>query len=423
MPSALPPAPAASQPTLVLITHLHPLGGSSGQHQRVFYMLKALSQYFSVHVVLGTYSQQEARQYRQQMAQQFAGVEAHVLVRRYTWWVRLRGWLYEYVPGYRTTNYTLPRLFTLPALQALLPWRQVQYVLFEYWHSYQVAVRLKQLYPRLLTLCDTHNILSGNFGFYLQKNWLKRRLARRLQAGYEHLEYQQALPAFDGLIGINLEEAAIYRQRYPQKPVWYLPMGIDLSSFERLPPPAPGSPFTVLYYGSLGSARNQRDCLWLYEQVVLPLYQEGHDIRLRIVGGNAPAGFEARFNPACTQWVGFANQLAPAFTGVHLAIIPWQGRFGFRSRLIEIMAHGIPVLTSTDAVWGMGLQHEVHLLAVENIYTAAMELVQQFYKHPAQLAPLAEAGYWVVQHQFSYVHTYQTWAQGLAQQGLASTVA
>ena len=36
-------------------------------------------------------------------------------------------------------------------------------------------------------------------------------------------------------------------------------------------------------------------------------------------------------------------------------LCPWSGQYGFRSRLIEVMALGIPVIASPDAVFGMGL--------------------------------------------------------------------
>ena len=36
-------------------------------------------------------------------------------------------------------------------------------------------------------------------------------------------------------------------------------------------------------------------------------------------------------------------------------VCPWSGTYGFRSRLIEVMALGVPVVASYDAVYGMEL--------------------------------------------------------------------
>ena len=36
-------------------------------------------------------------------------------------------------------------------------------------------------------------------------------------------------------------------------------------------------------------------------------------------------------------------------------ICPWQGSYGFRSRIIEIMAMSIPIVTSEEAVAGMDI--------------------------------------------------------------------
>lgn len=48
-----------------------------------------------------------------------------------------------------------------------------------------------------------------------------------------------------------------------------------------------------------------------------------------------------------------------------LVLCPWQGKFGFRSRLIEVMALGVPVVATPDAVFGMGLEEGQGLLLAE----------------------------------------------------------
>jgi len=36
-------------------------------------------------------------------------------------------------------------------------------------------------------------------------------------------------------------------------------------------------------------------------------------------------------------------------------LCPWEGVFGFRSRIIEVMAIGVPLVVSYDAIAGMGI--------------------------------------------------------------------
>jgi glycosyltransferase involved in cell wall biosynthesis len=38
-----------------------------------------------------------------------------------------------------------------------------------------------------------------------------------------------------------------------------------------------------------------------------------------------------------------------------VALCPWAGTYGFRSRLVEVMALGVPVVASPDAIYGMEL--------------------------------------------------------------------
>ena len=53
---------------------------------------------------------------------------------------------------------------------------------------------------------------------------------------------------------------------------------------------------------------------------------------------------------------GYVDKIEEVINKMDIAIIPWSGKYGFRSRIIEIMASGVPVLTTSDAIDGMMLR-------------------------------------------------------------------
>jgi glycosyltransferase involved in cell wall biosynthesis len=59
---------------------------------------------------------------------------------------------------------------------------------------------------------------------------------------------------------------------------------------------------------------------------------------------------------------GFVKNVQETLGKMSAMICPWSGRFGFRSRLVETMALGIPLVTTEDAIFGMELESGKGLL-------------------------------------------------------------
>ena len=75
---------------------------------------------------------------------------------------------------------------------------------------------------------------------------------------------------------------------------------------------------------------------------------------------------------------GYVEDLSSILSDVDLAVIPFEGKYGFRSRLIELMYYGIPVLTTEDAIWGMGFTPGIDIFIFhpnENLGDKIMQLL------------------------------------------------
>ena len=129
--------------------------------------------------------------------------------------------------------------------------------------------------------------------------------------------------------------------------------------------------YTILYYGGLGSERNSNACI----QVVDTLKNiKGLNIKLKIIGSNPPLFLQKYVsgnNHVALQ--GYVQNLEQEFCDVDLAVIPFEGKYGFRSRLIELIHFGIPILTTKDAVWGMGFTNCKDIILYENNLPKSIE--------------------------------------------------
>ena len=79
---------------------------------------------------------------------------------------------------------------------------------------------------------------------------------------------------------------------------------------------------------------------------------------LWIIGSNPPDNIKLLSKKdnrlKITGYVKDVENILRTMTAV---VIPWSGTYGFRSRVIEVMALGLPLVTTQDAVNGMGLKN------------------------------------------------------------------
>ena len=105
--------------------------------------------------------------------------------------------------------------------------------------------------------------------------------------------------------------------------------------------------------------------------------------------------------------LGFVEDLSFAFQNIDLAVIPFEGKYGFRSRLIELMHYGIPVLTTNDAVWGMGFEHNLNIIIYKDDLPFAIKNSLNDYNLRNRVAVNAKKK---IEEEFTFETTYQKFA-------------
>jgi glycosyltransferase involved in cell wall biosynthesis len=52
---------------------------------------------------------------------------------------------------------------------------------------------------------------------------------------------------------------------------------------------------------------------------------------------------------------GYVEKIQEVLQSVSVVMCPWEGEYGFRSRVVEVMATGVPLVASSRAVHGMDI--------------------------------------------------------------------
>jgi len=228
-------------------------------------------------------------------------------------------------------------------------------VLSEYWYGSASVEHFKRM--GIPCVLDMHDILwqkkttSGNRN---ASNMLRKKHQDFLDRRYRLFE-EAMWKRFDHLISINMAEEKYVRQELSSNvSIITAGMGVDLKewfySWKPVRPPR------IVFYGSLSGKENEIAALRCANQIMPLVWSSAPDAELWLVGANPTGNLLALQTNPRIKVTGFVEQVQDVLSKVSIMLCPLKGKYGFRSRLIEAMALGVPLCVTSDAVYGMGLE-------------------------------------------------------------------
>ncbi len=379
---------------ILILSHVLPFPGNSGQQQRIKYTLQSLKRHF--HITFVTVANKENVAEVEKQLSDFCD-RAICFESRYNKNQASRilhktvGTISTVNSALKMSNYILGQIeFTDERLELVLEENKFDCVLYEYWHAHQsVDVFRRQNVPCVL---DMHNVLWQSYikqqdGQNYLPRWWKQRQLRKYTAAEK-----QAWNSFDGIIAINREEEFYVKEHIGENTrVFYAPMGIDLNNWKFDWQPET-QPQRVAYYGGLSGSHNQQSALDCFSKIMPVIWKEKPDTELWIIGSNPPEKIlSLPEQDERVKVTGFVEDVKKILKQISVVVCPWKGLYGFRSRLVEVMASGVPLVTTSDAVYGMELENEQGVLLGEDdaqLADKTLRLLQdsEFAAHQSKLA-------------------------------------
>jgi polysaccharide biosynthesis protein PslH len=403
-----------TRPRLLVLSHAHPFPMSSGQALRISYMLAGLRERF--HLTFGTIAADGERAEVERKLRELCD-EAVVLPALYPASRaariphQLRGLIYQARTGLRRSNHVISEIELTPErVDAIAGSAAFDAVLYEYWHAAKsLSVFRKRGIPSIL---DMHNVLWQAYGAEMKlERGIPAFLRNRLVNQYRTRE-EAAWRDFDALVAINRDEFDYTRSAVQaSKQVFYAPMGVKLEDWPYVWKPAKGP--RVAYYGGMGAKRNQEGALRVLRCVMPAVWQRFPEAEFWIVGGNPPESIRALTGNPLVKVSGFVKDLPPLLGTMSAVVCPFDGTYGFRSRMVEVLAIGVPSVCTPDAVAGMELVERKAVLAAvtdEELASQTMQLLSS----AAASEPQSLHGRRTVEELFSFQNTYERFAGELA---------
>ncbi|MBT7901376.1 MAG: glycosyltransferase, partial [Candidatus Marinimicrobia bacterium] len=325
-----------SKPRLLVISKVLPFPGESGQQMRVRNTLESLRDNY--HLSFLTTAQSIDLEYIKNELRTFVD-DCIVLPSLYDGLFykvlhKIKGFVWMLWTGLKLSNYIVGDVeITTERLKSVLEEKSFDIVLYEYWHAHKTIQYFKD--RNIPTILDMHNILWQSYKKQLKRikclpQFVKDWSIKRYKDQEENIWNK-----FEGLIAINQKEFDYVKSiSNNNKQVTLVPMGIDLKkwSIDRVP----AEPQRVGYYGGLASIHNQTDAMKCYEDIMPKVWEKYPETEFWIIGSNPPKVIcDLQQRDKRVHATGFIDEPWDILKTMSVMVLPWEGTYGFRSRIIE----------------------------------------------------------------------------------------
>ena len=234
---------------------------------------------------------------------------------------------------------------------------------------------LPESVPAVLTL---HNLTWHWYRSRARRSGPLTALALRAEGTRYRRYLLGELSRYQAAIAVSTIEAAELR-RTVEIPVSVIPTGVDTEALR--PAPEQEGPPRLVFTGTLGYPPNSQGIRWFADQVWPEVRRQVPDVQLDVVGRNPPPSVEELGNREGINVIGPVPVMDPYFARAHAVVVPILTGAGIRVKIVEAMAAGRAIV-STSLGWE-GLPHvqpDEHLLVADDplqFATAAVRLLAQ----------------------------------------------
>jgi glycosyltransferase involved in cell wall biosynthesis len=159
----------------------------------------------------------------------------------------------------------------------------------------------------------------------------------------------------------------------------------------------------ILSISTLFYPPNADGLRWFLNQVFPVVRHQVPDAKLAVVGPRPPRDILefGRRNSECVRVSGYVSDLQPYLERAGLIIVPVRAASGMRVRILEALARGIPVVTTTTGLEGIDAVNREHLLVADEPEGFA-EAVVTLLKNPTLGEQMARNGRRLVEDKYDW---------------------
>ncbi len=167
----------------------------------------------------------------------------------------------------------------------------------------------------------------------------------RLRAATARLMEQRAVRQFHAITSVAEADAQVIRGLAPNIPVYVTPNGVDAEFFHPLD--LPEQPDTLVFTGAMSFPPNVTAVLHFYQNILPLIRKELPQVRLVVAGRDPSPAIAALASDPCVTVTGFVEDIRPYLAQSCVMICPMTSGSGIKNKVLEAMAMGRPVVSTT----------------------------------------------------------------------------
>jgi glycosyltransferase involved in cell wall biosynthesis len=193
---------------------------------------------------------------------------------------------------------------------------------------------------------------------FAKSNYL-RILSRRLKK-YEG----RYVNAYDFLVPITERDALKFNEIGNKKASFVCPFGYDFDKTTFSEPR--DEPKDIFFIGSLDWMPNQEGLVWVIKNVWQKILTMHPDIRFYVAGKNAPQWLIRFFSEHHIDYMGEVDDAYRFMESKAIMVVPLFSGSGMRVKIVEAMAAGKVVISTSVGAEGIDLKNGEHLVIADN---------------------------------------------------------
>ena len=179
-----------------------------------------------------------------------------------------------------------------------------------------------------------------------------------------------------------------------------VPIGLELSAYQEAPIATP-PPYSISFIGSLDWMPNQDGLKWFLEKVWLPIHTKYPMLEFHIAGRNTPQWvFDKAGNGVIVH--GEVEDAKAFILAYPITVVPLLSGSGMRVKILETMALGRLVITTSIGLEGIGAAHQKEVV-IGDTSSEFIGLLESYLASPKELKLIAQQGKQFIFNQYDTV--------------------